>query len=56
MSPAGQELGAAIFAAAFFALFTVVFVREESKAWAWGGAMLFFAFSLLAAWLLWRML
>ena len=55
MSPA-CELAVAIFAAAFFALFTVVFVREEFKPMALVGAMLFFAFSLLAAWLLWRML
>ncbi len=56
MSQAPQELGAAIFAAALFAVATSMFVRAESKAGAWISLVAFLSFPLLAAWVLWRLL
>ena len=56
MSQAVVELVVSIFAAALFAVGTSLAVRAESKAGAWIGAVAFFWFSLLAAWILWRML
>ena len=56
MSQAVEELAVAIFSAAFFAVGTSLAVRVESKAGAWIGAVAFFWFSLLAAWIFfWRM-
>ncbi len=56
VSQAPQELGAAIFATALFAVATSIFVRAESKAGAWISVAAFLSFSLMAAWWLWRLL
>lgn len=56
MSLTAGELGIALFAVGLFAATTSVAVRAESKAGAWVGAAAFFSFSLLAAWLLWRLM
>ncbi len=56
MSFASQELAVTILAAGLFAVATVTAVHEEAKALAWLTAVAFFACSLLAAWLLWRLL
>ena len=56
MSFASQELAVTILAAVLFAVATVGAVHEGAEAWAWLAAVAFFACSLLAAWLLWRLL
>ena len=56
MSLAVQELGVALFAVLLFAGATAVAVRDEYKVGAWVAVVAFFASSLLAAWLLWRLL
>ena len=56
MSNTADELVVALCAVGLFAVTTSAAVRAESKAAAWVSAMAFFSFSLLAAWLLWRLI
>ena len=56
MSQAAQELGVAIFAVVLFAVAASVFVRAGSKAGALIALVAFLSFSLLAVWVLWRLL
>ena len=56
MSQAVQELGVVLFMVALFAVATSVAARQGSEELAWFWLAVFLSFSLLAAWLLWRML
>ena len=56
MSPTAEELMVVLFAVGLFASTTSVAIHEGSKAGAWVSAAAFFSFSLLAAWLLWRLI
>ena len=56
MSLTVEELIVTIFAVGLFAATTSVAIHEGSKAGAWVSAAAFFSFSLLAAWLFWRLI
>ena len=56
MSLTAEELMVALFAVGLFASTTSAAIRAESKAGAWVSVAAFFSFSLLAAWLLWRLI
>jgi hypothetical protein len=55
VSPGGQNLVAALCVVVLCVVATSVAFREGSRVWACVGVSAFFSFSLLAAWLLWRL-